>query len=61
MKVYSLYFDLLANPFAIKIYRDLQEYYLDRGMIEEANAFSDLIQFRIKNYDTSDNTHFGPE
>lgn len=60
MEIYNLYFNLLGNPFAIKTYRDLREYYLNRDMLQEANAFSHLIQVR-QNHDTTNHSSSGIE
>ncbi len=36
-------FELLENPYAINTYRKLKEYYLEKGLLKEAEAFEKII------------------
>lgn len=58
MEIHNVYFSILRNPLSIKCYRDLQNYYNQKGIIEEANAFGKLIELRVQKNDTSKHTHF---
>ena len=39
MKLHQLYVDLVANPFAPRVYRELARHYEDAGRPNEAAAF----------------------
>lgn len=49
MEIYKLYIDLLQNPFSVKNYRALEQYYTQQDKLREAKAFSDLIALRFQN------------
>jgi hypothetical protein len=40
---------VIESPFAIKNYKDLEEFYLKNGMTHEANAFKHLIETKSDN------------
>lgn len=39
-----LYLNLIKNPFIPKIYRELCDYYSHMGMVNEAEAFRNLLK-----------------
>lgn len=47
-KVSSIYLNLIKNPHAPKVYRELRDYYLSKGMKEEAKAFANLLYNKYK-------------
>jgi hypothetical protein len=49
MRIYQLYAYLFNNPFSPKNYRDLELYYQQKGMHQEASAFDKLIKQRFQN------------
>ena len=50
MEIYKIYFDLLENPFAVKNYRKLEEYYREIGLIKEADTFKEIIDDHHSNF-----------
>ena len=53
-KIYELYLNLLHNPFLIKNYRDLKDYYERQNMLHEATAFGKLISGSFQNANHTD-------
>jgi len=58
MEIHNIYFSIFANPYAIKNYRELQSYYMSKGLLREANAFGKLIKVRVQKNDASNNSNF---
>ena len=54
MKLTKDFTELLKNPFAIKVYRELAAYYRTREMHDDADAF-DALKREILNGDNSTN------
>jgi hypothetical protein len=54
MVVMNLFAELQRNPRNQKAYRDLRAYYLQIGMLNEADAFTELIR---KKFDESPNSN----
>jgi hypothetical protein len=47
---------MMDKPFAPKFYKDLQTYYRNKGMKNEADAFEHLMRTRFDDNDPHDNT-----
>lgn len=47
---------MINKPFAPKFYKDLQNYYKNKGMQNEADAFEYLMKVRFHANNTHDNT-----
>ncbi len=57
MKLLNILADLIKTPHAPRFYRQLQDYYNNIGMYNEATALSLLIEQRFpENNDSTDNT-----
>jgi 5-hydroxyisourate hydrolase-like protein (transthyretin family) len=61
MKVYDLYIDLIKNPFAIRPYRKLSEYYESIGKHDESLVFLHVISVKFGSEDDTDNQHPDPK
>lgn len=51
--VLELYVDLIENPFTPKPYRNLSEFYKDKGLIEESEAFLSVLEESHEDTDTN--------
>lgn len=54
MEVYVTLVEMIKNPDAPKFYRDLQKFYKNKGMENEAQAFLKLLEIKF-NKNVSDN------
>lgn len=61
MKVYDLYIDLITNPFAIKPYRKLSEYYESIGKHDENLLFLHAISVKFDSQNDIDNKYSDQE
>lgn len=57
MNILNILHRMLNMPNSVKIYRDLHQYYLSTGQINEAQAINFLIESKFpKNEDPADNS-----
>lgn len=48
MELSKILENLISNPFSPKTYRELRDYYLAQGMVNEAEAFSLLLYQKFR-------------
>ena len=56
LQVFKILRDMINKPFAPKFYKDLQNYYRNKGMENEAKAFEYLMEIRFNDNNSHDNT-----
>jgi len=56
LKLFKIFSDMIDKPFAPKFYKDLQTYYRNKDMKNEADAFEHLMRIRFHDNDSHDNT-----
>lgn len=56
LKLFKLFSDMIDKPFAPKFYKDLQTYYRNNSMKNEADAFDYLMRIRFHDNDSHGDT-----